>query len=234
MLTTNYDPFLEAASTSKYREALLKPFAAYGSDAGTMNQIPVFHIHGYVPHPHQATKKIETKPFLKDLVMDRSSYEKAWRRTDVFGPTMLHQIHYLRSYSVLFIGFSFSDKLVRGLLKDIHNELKSHMRNHFAFLSESDFDEQVGRDRGFYDEMGIVPITYSTPKEIPDLLGKLYRAGLEADHKGESIPIAWVTSRSHRWSSRKPSTTSATGYWDALLGSRLCHARMSELTAGEE
>jgi len=234
VLTTNYDPFLESASTSKYREALLKPVAAYGSDAGNLRQIPVFHIHGYVPHPNQAKNKPEQEPFLRELVLDRASYEEAWRRTDVFGPTMLHQIHYLRGYSVLFVGFSFSDEKVNQLLSDIGEELLSRNRNHFALLSQRNFEKLVDKDKNYFDKMAIAPIPYSKPGEIPGLLGKLFRAGLEADHKGDSIPIDWVQSRTHNPSKREPFPLIPTEYWNVLLKSRLCHAKIPNLPANEE
>jgi len=225
VLTTNYDPFLEAASTSKYREALLKPVAAYGSDTGSLRQIPVFHIHGYVPHPHQSTRAI--RPFVRDLVMDGASYLEAWNRTDVFGPSMVHQIHFLRGYSVLFIGFSFLDKKVRQLLKDIDSELDGHDRNHFAFVSKGEFDRQTATKADFYEEMGVVPIVYASPRQIPKLLGRLYTAGLTYDHRGVQIPLEWVTTHSHIPSALERASVSASGYWNALLRSRLSRAELN-------
>lgn len=229
VLTTNYDPFLESAATSKYRTALLKPVAAYGSDTGTLSQIPVFHIHGYVPHPHQAKNKPERQPFTRQLVLDRSSYMEAWNRTDVFGPTMLHQIHYLRGYSVLFIGFSFSDEKVRQMLKDINQELSSRNRNHFAFLSQRSLAKFTADNVNYFKEMSIAPIPYSKTDEIPDLFGKLYQAGLETDHRGSKIPIVWVNPRNHDPSKREPRNLTSKEYWDALSESHLCHAKISNV-----
>jgi hypothetical protein len=233
LLTTNYDPFLEAAASLKYRKSLLKPVAAYGSDAGTIDQIPVFHIHGYVPHPLQAKERTERQPYVDELVLDRSSYLAAWKSTDVFGPTMLPQIHYLRNYTTLFVGFSFSDERVNNLLKDIHIELSSHNRSHFALVSEKEF-KYLGKN--FYQEIGIVPIRYATPKEIPERLGELYRAGLEADQKdaGDEMYIPWVTVKQHKSSTLPPRCTATLEYWNALLCSRLCRVSVSKLIAGGE
>ena len=53
IVTSNYDPFLEAASSTMFRKPILKPVAARGSSVGGLVEIPVFHIHGYVPFPHK-------------------------------------------------------------------------------------------------------------------------------------------------------------------------------------
>lgn len=233
VLTTNYDPFLEAAATSKYRYDLLKPVAAYGSDAGNIQQIPVFHIHGYVPHRDQAKDKAKARPYQKNLVLDRSSYMKAWKRTNVFKPTMVPQIHYLRGYSVLFIGFSFLDNEVNKLLKDIQQEVSHQLshrkRNHFALLSSERFNARLKENPNFFSELGVVPITYSTPEEIPDRLRKLYQSGLDTDWTSDSIPIRWVKSRTHNASKREPYTISRSGYWNVLSKSRLCTVGRSDL-----
>lgn len=135
---------------------------------------------------------------------------------------------------MLFVGFSFSDEEVKQLLRDIHKELSSRNRTHFALLSQRNFDKLVAEDMNYFKEMAIAPIPYSTPNEIPDLLGKLFRAGLEADHKGGSIPIDWVQSRTHNPSKREPFPLIPTEYWNVLLKSRLCHAKIPNLPANEE
>jgi hypothetical protein len=146
---------------------------------------------------------------------------------------MLPQIHYLRNYTTLFVGFSFSDERVNNLLKDIHIELSSHNRSHFALVSEKEF-KYLGKN--FYQEIGIVPIRYATPKEIPERLGELYRAGLEADQKdaGDEMYIPWVTVKQHKSSTLPPRCTATLEYWNALLCSRLCRVSVSKLIAGGE
>jgi hypothetical protein len=226
VLTTNYDPFLESASTLKYRYDLLKPVASYGSDEGNIRQIPVYHIHGYVPHPKQAKTNVERKPFVAELVLDRSSYEAAWRSDDVFGPTMGPQIHYLRNSVTLFIGFSFMDKKVNELLQKVNEACPdTRKKKHYAFVSEEEYKEH-GAD--FYDRNGINPIQYADPKEIRDRLGELYQAGLKADQKGDEIHLPWVTANKHKPTTFPPRGTTGAEYWNTLLDARLCQTSIAK------
>jgi hypothetical protein len=56
------------------------------------------------------------------LVIRAEDYERAWNERDVFGTTMAPQIHYLRHYTVLFIGFSFADQYVCTLLRRLKKD----------------------------------------------------------------------------------------------------------------
>lgn len=177
VLTANYDCFLEAAGSNLYRNSPLKPVTALGSLAGSASRIPVFHIHGYVPHPlYQNEGREQT---IDELIITRRDYEEHWRADDVFGTTMGPQIHYLRYFTVLFVGFSFVDEYVCKLLHRVYDDYLSHTnRTHFALLGEKRVREC---GESFFLDMGITPIVYQTPNEIPDILGQVYKAGLATD-----------------------------------------------------
>ncbi len=178
VLTSNYDCFLESAASNIYRKSPLKPVTALGSQAGSSIRIPVFHIHGYVPHPFYQKK--ERKQIINELIITKSQYESHWDREDVFGTTMGPQIHYLRYFTVLFIGFSFADEYVRKLLRQIYKDyLFDAGRTHFALLQEK-IVKKYGES--FFSEMGISPITYDKHEKIPEILGQLYKAGLVTDN----------------------------------------------------
>ena len=110
VISGNYDPYLEAATSSMFRFPVAKPVAAFGSLAGNLRAVPVHHIHGYVSH--HILKETDYIPLQKDLVLTRNSYEKAWNEKDAFCATMIPQIFLLRHYITLFIGFSFSDPMI--------------------------------------------------------------------------------------------------------------------------
>lgn len=177
VLTSNYDCFLEAAASNLFRKSPLKPVTVLGSLGESLGRIPVFHIHGYVPHPYHQKKSV--KQTISNLIITRSDYEKSWRSDDIFGSTMGPQIHYLRYFTVLFIGFSFADKYVYKLLRHINdNYLKYKNRSHFALLQDQYVKEQ---GESFFENIGIKPIIYKEHDDIPSILGQVYEAGLVTD-----------------------------------------------------
>lgn len=177
VVTANYDCFLESAASSIYRKSPLQPVTALGSSAASATRIPVFHIHGYVPHPFY--QQVERTPAVENLILTKDDYNSAWDSQDVLGTTMGPQVHYLRYFTVLFIGFSFADDYVNGLLKRVNSSYLSYTgRTHFALLPEKEAD---AKGRRFFTEIGVTPITYVDHSEIPYLLGTVYTAGLAAD-----------------------------------------------------
>lgn len=177
ILTANYDCFLETAASNFYRKSPLKPVTALGSLAGITSRIPVFHIHGYVPHPFY--KRENREQIIDDLIITRQDYEKYWKTDDVFGTTMGPQIHYFRYFTVLFVGFSFTDEYVCKLLQRVYKDYLSHSgHTHFALLQTQKVQE---KGISFFQNMGITPIEYKEHDEIPSILGQIYKTGLAAD-----------------------------------------------------
>ena len=220
ILTSNYDPFLEAAFSTKFIKPLLKPVAAYGSRVGNLNQIPVFHIHGYVPHPAQR-RGASRKPLVAQLVLGRDDYETAWDRSNAFGTTMTTQIHFLRHYTMLFVGFSFADKYVCNLLEAIKEEYRSSQtpdrKQHFALVSAGLFNERGG---SYFRRIGVRPILYRDHNEIPFLLGELYVSGLIKDYESDDITLAWVDRHTHKVLQQDGPSLKSQQYWSNLLDCR--------------
>lgn len=220
VLTSNYDPFLEAAFSTKFIKPLLKPVAAYGSRVGNLEEIPVFHIHGYVPHPAQR-RGASRKPLVAQLVLGREDYETAWDRSNAFGTTMTPQIHFLRHYTVLFVGFSFTDKYVCDLLQAIKKEYQSSQtperKRHFAMISAGLFNERGG---GYFQRIGVRPIIYRDHNEIPDLLGELYASGLIKDYETDDITLATVDRHTHKVLQQHGPSLKSRQYWLNLLHCR--------------
>jgi hypothetical protein len=170
-----------------------------GSFAASATRIPVFHVHGYVHHPSYPTD--ERPPSVDRLVITLEDYEHVWKRKDVFGTTMGPQIHYLRYFTALFIGFSFTDKYVCNLLKQVNRDYLQHTnRTHFALLPNYEIQ---AKGQNFFEEIGVSPIGYSNHSEIPDLLEKIYESGLIADQilsgksENSDIIIPEVLVRTH-------------------------------------
>ena len=193
VLTTNYDPFLEAASSTMYIRHRLKPVGRKGSTSGKLDQIPVYHIHGYVPYPKLSQRKNYIPPIV-DPVLTAKDYENAWKE-DPYSFTMGTQIHILRHYSVLFVGFSFRDEKVNDLLFKLNGERKGRKKRlyHYALMKQNDIDDRkVVKGEKFFDEIGVNPIKIKSYDQIPFVLKQLYISGLIKDHNGKRISLPVV------------------------------------------
>jgi len=194
VITSNYDPFLEAASSTMFQQPILKPVAAVGSSVGRLDQTPVFHIHGYVAYPERKKPPRDIRPFVAPVVTAKD-YERAWRPRDVFCPTMGPQIHVLRHYTALFIGFSFRDPWVDGLLRRLNEEREERTPGerlyHYALMKR---EEVQSKGEGFFTGLGVKPIALNDFDEIPRLLGHLYQRVLAHDY-GNRIELPIVEKR---------------------------------------
>jgi hypothetical protein len=219
VVTVNYDCFLESASSNLFRKAVLKPVTAKGSLAGSLGRTPVFHSHGYVPHPFYQHNTDRIKMVSK-LVITRDDYERAWNEHNVFGTTMAPQIHYLLHYTTLFIGFSFGDKYVCRLLRRLNRDFLSHHhgdRSHYALLSRKRVDQLSPE---FFRKIGVRPVAFDKYDEIPGLLARLYMAGLQKDAKGgRFVELPEITPKKHMATGNRI-RYSLEDYWNRLWACR--------------
>ncbi len=190
VITSNYDPFLEAASSTMFQQPILKPVAAVGSSVGRLDQTPVFHIHGYVAYPERKKPPRDIRPFVAPVVTAKD-YEGAWRPRDAFCPTMGPQIHVLRHYTALFIGFSFRDPWVNGLLRRLNEEREKRTPGerlyHYALVKR---EEVQSKGKGFFTGLGVKPIALNDFDEVPRLLGHLYQRVLAHDYENRiELPV---------------------------------------------
>ncbi len=209
------------------RQEILKPVGAYGSSAGRSDQIPVFHVHGYVA-PDSGKQKEGSLRALVDPVLTLRDYESAWKN-HAYSPTMGPQIHILRHYAALFLGFSFRDAWVSRLLSRLERERRDRKDRlfHYALIPETVAKE---KGPGWFDRHGVKPIIWKTPKEIVALLGELYTAGLRADLRRDgSIELVELEARKKNPGPtgrvRSLARADVACVWPALLASRLSGLR---------
>jgi len=223
VITSNYDPFLEAASSTMFIKPVLKPVAAIGSSVGKLNQIPVFHIHGYVPVRESKSQKgqEDLRPAV-GLVVKKDDYESAWRWDDVFCPTIGPQAHWLRYYTTLFVGFSFRDRWVSRLLRYLNQEQEEREKStpgkrlyHYALMMQTDIQSRSDD----FAELGIRPIPLGDFDEIPNLLGRLYQRALEFDYKGALVELP-VVGRGQRSRKQEHVYMTPKEYWEDLMACR--------------
>jgi hypothetical protein len=227
VISCNYDPYLEAASSLMYRNPVLKPVGTEGSSIGRLTQIPVFHIHGYVPFLAQNEGDIERDraEFRQRGVITNDDYERSWRSDNIYCFTMGPQIHILRHYIVLFIGFSMRDYKVNELLKDLKkerqkriNQNRRQIRHHYALLTKSDIEARGGD--AFFNDIGVVPLTLQSYEDIPALLSHLYTRGLIHDHGDTPIMLPFETEVKGQRNAQ-PICLGAVRYFEELMKCRI-------------
>jgi hypothetical protein len=161
VITTNYDFFLEAGATTKHQANRFKPLARPTSREED-GKLPVYHLHGYFPFYHSV-------PPTAPLIIDRSSYEKAYHPK---GRAVQILQKFLGQIPTLFMGFSFDDKF---LLDQLHKQRSAHLQ-HFALLRAG--DERPPKRLEEIEKAGIATILYQEHSEIEDLLFQVYISAL--------------------------------------------------------
>lgn len=220
VLSGNYDPYLESAATSMFKIPVVKPVAAFGSLAGNLREVPVHHVHGYVPHPGQPQRS-EYKPLQEQLVLTRRSYQQAWDEQDAFCATMIPQIYLLRHYITLFVGFSFTDPYITKLLGQVWNEYpkaKQKERRNFAIVKVVEPQKQVAE----LEPLGVRPIFVKEYGEILDLLGAVYAAGMQDDHPNGQVDLPLYEGRRMQPSLKKHPIP-CEEIWEKLFTCHQCH-----------
>ena len=171
VLTLNYDCFLEAGATQKYNSGKFKPRISR-ERAHRNDQLPVYHIHGYIPYGGR-------KP-AKGLVLTEASYQKAYQKE---GDASIILNNFLSRFSTLFIGISFNDEL---LLKQLERLAKrNEVKNYFAFLKIGTSNVLLNRLRS----VNVFPILVEAYERIPLILKQVYQTSMP------STPLVEIEAR---------------------------------------
>jgi len=192
VLTLNYDCFLEAGATKKYNAYPFKPMALKESGE-TPSQLPVYHIHGYIPYGMGRRPKSR-------LVLTEKSYRKAYKPND-FPRKKLDDL--LSRFSTLFIGISFDDELLLRGLEAL--AAGGGTPRHFALMKQGGPDRLLDR----LTTARVSPILYACYEQIPSILGHVYKVGLPPDPR--------VQIESEGKSKVREAQISPDEYWELLL-----------------
>lgn len=135
IVTTNYDLLLEEAAQKQNCDlgrSYYGPAVPIGSDFSGL-----LYLHGSVDSPD------------REIVLDDRDFARAYLSE---GWATRFLLKLFETYTVVFIGYSFGDVIMRYLALGI----SSHARPRYIFLSEEDMD---GRDNE-WQHNGITPIPY--------------------------------------------------------------------------
>jgi hypothetical protein len=194
VLTLNYDWFLEGGATQKYNANRFKPMASLES-ASDPRRLPVYHIHGYVPHG------IHREP-RHPLVLTAESYRNAYETTTFTTKTL---DDFLGKLPALFVGVSFDDELLLRRLETLAAEPGTP--THFALVRQGSLDPaRLERLRA----AGVQPILYGSHEHVPAILGHVYLTRMAS----EDLSVA-VESGTGKRTGYEP--LSGQDYWRLLL-----------------
>jgi len=160
VLTLNYDCFLEAGATQKYNAGRFKPRVT-NEPPDRENQLPVYHIHGYIPYGGR-------KPAHKLILTEESyknAYEKGGKAREIID-------EFLGRFAAIFIGVSFDDELLLQRLEYLAKNDRA--KHHFALLNQGVSKDLLKR----LVSVKVFPILYSCHEQIPMILRHIYQTML--------------------------------------------------------
>jgi hypothetical protein len=177
VLTLNYDWFFEGGATQKYNANRFKPMASTKSEL-VPRRMPVYHIHGYVPH---GIDRLPRHP----LVLTAESYRQAYEAR-TFTTCTLDRL--LGKFPALFVGVSFDDELLLRRLEKL--AAKPGAPTHFALARQDSLPAaRLARLRG----AGVQPILYTDHRVVPAVLGRVYFTRMATEDL--SVPVESVTGK---------------------------------------
>lgn len=134
IVTYNFDDILEQRLSKLNIEFDFKPI--YGIGMNTNGQLPIYHVHGYLPHDGDISDD-------NQITFGESIYHKQY--SDIYSWNNMVQINKFRDSNCLFIGSSLTDPNIRRLL-DIANRQKGE-RDEFHFVFKMRHEEDVIKQR---------------------------------------------------------------------------------------
>jgi len=123
IITYNYDDLLEKTLKNIEVDIPFFPIHASGMRAN-MNELPIFHVHGYLPQSGKLTNK-------NKVILSEDEYHQQY--TEIYGWNNLIQINKFKDYNCVFIGLSFTDPNLRRLLDISKKERGDNEIHHYCF-----------------------------------------------------------------------------------------------------
>lgn len=168
IVTYNYDDLLEYyfKNLDIKHKTIIK-----GNDFPLSDEIPVYHVHGYLPQEGELNEENE-----KSIIFGEGEYHHQY--VDSYSWQNLTQINLLREKTALFIGLSMKDPNLRRLL-EISNKF-SIKPKHYVLLPDhwKSEDEEMANifrsmEESTFEELGVNVIWYRDHSEIDLILNKI-------------------------------------------------------------
>lgn len=145
VITTNYDPLFELASSKKVKAWTQKNSTEINDLVnGELSENAIWHIHGHVDE-------------VDSIILCSSDYERLYQNEES-QTNFSHSEHLLKriaeQYSFLFIGFSLEDEFVINLLKSVNDSNNSVVPPYYLICSDSQKENKKDK----LDNLHVLPI----------------------------------------------------------------------------
>jgi SIR2-like domain len=134
IITYNFDNLLELKLTKFDKPIKFK--AIYGTKINNQNNLPIYHVHGFIPNEGDISKDNE-------ITFGESVYHKQY--SEIYSWNNIVQINKFRDANCLFIGSSLTDPNLRRLL-DIGRQQKVE-DNEYHFIFKKKHEEAKVKQR---------------------------------------------------------------------------------------
>jgi len=122
IISYNFDDILEQRLSMINIEVPHTPI--YGIGMNSDGTLPIYHVHGYLPHKEKLTKQHQ-------ITFGESIYHKQY--IDIYSWNNIVQINKFRESNCLFIGSSLTDPNIRRLLDIAKKQKGENDESHFIF-----------------------------------------------------------------------------------------------------
>lgn len=175
IITFNFDDIIE----SKLRK--IKPSVPfkeiYGlEDEFQKDQLPIYHVHGYLPH----TKKLTTK---NTITLGESGYHQQY--TDMYSWNNIIQLNKFRENPCLFIGTSLTDPNTRRLLDIAFMQKPDKEKRKHYIIRKTLTSKDIGK---MLRSKNLI----SNPDDYIQSLKDLYEHYMELDAFSLGLNTIWV------------------------------------------
>lgn len=186
IITYNYDDLLEQCLQNIDVEIPFIPIHYRGMNNDN-HELPIYHVHGYLPHVGQLTYK-------NRVVLSEDGYHKQY--TNLYGWSNLIQINKFKDYNCLFIGLSFSDPNLRRLLDISKNERGDKKIHHYCIKKRHNLQSVKQRlEKLLFENEDIVKEKVNKEIELNNIsaeLINLMEKFEENDAISFGVDILWV------------------------------------------
>jgi hypothetical protein len=183
VITYNFDDLFER---ELLRKSVLHECIYSSSEPPDIDDLPVYHVHGFVPQDPSAYIDVDKNP----LVFSEEGYHHLY--TDAYHWSNLVQLNALRNSTCVMVGLSMADPNLRRML-EISQRGFSDSR-HFAFMKRTTIEKFCAEDKygeplkasldkaavflkrhhatseALMSELGVTVIWYENYDEIPTML----------------------------------------------------------------
>ncbi len=169
ILTFNYDSLIEDALSS---EGHINTPVFDATAWSSVNGIPVYHPHGYLPRKREAGRKYR-------VILAESDYHTQYHSPNIWSNIAILRV--LLESVCLFVGTSLEDPNLRRLLDASHREQpskKHYILTKSPIAGEQDLRSPVAQAilevfAASYQQLGVTPIWFENFDEIPSILDKV-------------------------------------------------------------